>query len=364
MCIRDSVMVARGESSAHDLSSRGYTPSLAERMQDVQQAPRSRQANPIGSWELGHPGERRHYTDHEGRARGLTGDWRVPPPDRQMIRDKAGSFDAGYKMGWTGSMGDSFAVGLVNHDAVISTSAMFSTKKTSMPTLHAAKPSYEGARQLVWEYEQSLRDEILTPRHVPKPLSAASLTPAQVKAQNLATRHQELVHSRDRAASHLDERHIAANGRLLSHPQIKQMHTPRSQDTGAPPEDLAARNRTSTAQDNTKQVDARSWQPRSLHLGRTHRPSDTTLRSFYGHNMEVLSVAVYKDFLFTASKDRFMRMFDLVTAECLHVFKGHTDWVMDVAVCPKEKKLLPATHANRSIVLLSASADGTARTLR
>ena len=43
--------------------------------------------------------------------------------------------------------------------------------------------------------------------------------------------------------------------------------------------------------------------------------------------MEVLKVTIYKDFLFTASKDRSIRMFDLVTGETLHVFIGHTDWV-------------------------------------
>ena len=113
-----------------------------------------------------------------------------------------------------GAMSDSFGVGLVHSGEAHTTSTAFSNKKADMPKLHAAKPSYEGAKQREYEFMMSLRHEIQVPQHKPKPIEDAPLTPRQVQvviteaslnlttvlqAENLALRHQKLVHYGQRA---------------------------------------------------------------------------------------------------------------------------------------------------------------------
>ena len=44
----------------------------------------------------------------------------------------------------------------------------------------------------------------------------------------------------------------------------------------------------------------------------------------------------------------------------MNTFKGHTDWITDLKICSKERKLLPSTRTGRPLVLLSASVDKTA----
>ena len=92
------------------------------------------------------------------------------------------------------------------------------------------------------------------------------------------------------AAEHLDERHIATNGRLLSNPHIMSKLR-----VSLPPQHPAFRCglqeeipdrqpnpiRASTAKPKTR--DLTLWQPRALHLGRTHVKSDTTLRWLEGN---------------------------------------------------------------------------------
>eukprot|EP00656_Telonema_subtile_P051219 TRINITY_DN6837_c0_g1_i2.p1 TRINITY_DN6837_c0_g1~~TRINITY_DN6837_c0_g1_i2.p1 ORF type:complete len:535 (+),score=110.14 TRINITY_DN6837_c0_g1_i2:165-1607(+) len=180
-----------------------------------------------------------------------------------------------------------------------------------------------------------------------------ALTPSQVAAANLAVRHHQLSRGTSQA-THLDERNIAANGRLLSKPGIKQM-VQRHQDSPA----AARAAPRAEAQVLSKPRRADEWQPRALHLGRTHKHSDSTLRTFHGHCRDVMAVTIHRDFMFTSSKDRTVRMFDLVTGEPMHVFSGHTDWVTDVAVCDKESKTFPQT--DRALIMLSASADRTVR---
>ena len=78
-------------------------------------------------------------------------------------------------------MADSFGVGLVHSGESHTTSTAFSNKKADMPKLHAARPGFEGAKMREYEYQQSLREQIVTPQHVAKPLEESPLTPRQVQ---------------------------------------------------------------------------------------------------------------------------------------------------------------------------------------
>merc|ERR1740117_60261 len=347
-----------GREAGELMSPRGTVPSMATRMEAINGRDElHRQPNTRGQFELSMGGERRHYTESDGRGRALNGDWRVQPPDQTRIREQAQEFDAGYKLGWTGGMADSFAVGLVNDRTAHTVSSAFANKKADMPALHPSVVTYDQGsfQKEMFNFESGLRDTIMTPRHVPKPLPKEVLTPSQVRAESLAERHQTLAHQRNHSvALHLDERHVRANGLLLQQPGLLAKLQRANMDV---PPSVAPKLTQPAERPASKAV----WQPRSLHLGRTHKQSDSTLRTFSGHSMEVLEVTVYRDFLFTASKDRTIKMWDLVTSECLNTFKGHTDWITDLKTCSKERKLLPSTRTGRPLVLLSASVDKTAR---
>jgi len=86
-------------------------------------------------------------------------------------------------------------------------------------------------------------------------------------------------------------------------------------------------------------------------------PTNTTLRRFFGHRLNVLAVCTYGNNLFTASKDRSMKQFDLVTGTCVRTFMGHTDWVTSLHATDGEQLGMPPG----SVILLSGSADKTVR---
>jgi len=76
-----------------------------------------------------------------------------------------------------------------------------------------------------------------------------------------------------------------------------------------------------------------------------------------GHKLHLLSVSICGGYLFTTSKDRTIRQFDLVTGECTRLFNGHTDWITCCHAIPGGMVGLPGNV----IALASGSSDCTVR---
>jgi len=80
-------------------------------------------------------------------------------------------------------------------------------------------------------------------------------------------------------------------------------------------------------------------------------------RKFHGHRLQLLALSACGGYLFTASKDRSLKQFDLVTGECVQSFNGHTDWITCCHAAPGPMLGLPPG----SIALASGSSDCTVR---
>ena len=60
-------------------------------------------------------------------------------------------------------------------------------------------------------------------------------------------------------------------------------------------------------------AEQRTWKVRTLELEKGHKASDFTLRKFTGHRLHLLALCTFGGSLFTASKDRTIKQFDLIT---------------------------------------------------
>jgi len=71
------------------------------------------------------------------------------------------------------------------------------------------------------------------------------------------------------------------------------------------------------------------------------------LHNFQAHQLTVTSLKIFKDHLFSASEDQYIKEWSISDQACLRILQGHTDAVTDIDICDQ--------------YLLSGSKDGTIR---
>jgi len=98
-------------------------------------------------------------------------------------------------------------------------------------------------------------------------------------------------------------------------------------------------------------------QLRTIQLETTHSKKSCALRSFVGHRLPVLTLTVFGGFVFTGSRDRSLKQFELVTGDCVNTFNGHTNWV----TCSHASQGMQLGMPFSSMVLASGSADCTVK---
>ncbi|EIW67921.1 hypothetical protein TREMEDRAFT_63809 [Tremella mesenterica DSM 1558] len=96
------------------------------------------------------------------------------------------------------------------------------------------------------------------------------------------------------------------------------------------------------------------WQIRRVDLN-----SFTTKKLYKGHSGPVTSVVLYDTpgglRVLSGSWDKTIRIWDIKTAQVLHILKGHTDFVKSLLILPLPRPLLLSTSSDRSLRLWDLS---------